>query len=188
MKRVCVFAGSNTGCRTEYVAAAEALGQTLVHRGIDLVYGGAGCGLMGVLADAVVAAGGHVTGVIPEALVAKEVAHQNLSDLRTVSSMHARKALMTDLADGFIALPGGWGTMEEFFEVLTWGQLGIHQKPCGLLNTEGYFDRLLAFIDHGVDQQFVRTENRSMLLVSSAPDGLLDLFDRYVPVTIGKWM
>ena len=145
-------------------------------------------GLMGGVADAVIAAGGHVTGVIPDALVAKEVAHKGLSELRVVASMHARKALMVDLADGFIAMPGGWGTLEEFFEVLTWGQLGLHQKPCGLLNVRGFFDGLLSFIDHGIDECFVRRENRSMVLVSRSPSALLDLFDEYVPITVEKWI
>lgn len=143
---------------------------------------------MGALADAVLSAGGHVTGVMPEALVAKEVAHAGLSDLRVVASMHERKSLMADLADGFIALPGGWGTLEEFFEVLTWAQLGLHQKPCGLLNVRGFFDGLLSFIDHSIDERFVRHENRSMILVSSSPDALLELFDGYVPPAVEKWI
>jgi uncharacterized protein (TIGR00730 family) len=152
------------------------------------VYGGARIGLMGALADAVLAARGHVTGVIPEALVPKEVAHDGLSDLRVVRSMHTRKAVMADLADGFIALPGGWGTLEEFFEVLTWAQLGLHQKPCGLLNVRGFFDRLLSFIDHSIDERFVRHENRSMVIVSSSPAALLELFDQYVPPVVEKWI
>ena len=188
MKRICVFAGSNSGLQTEYRAAAQELGRVLARQEVGLVYGGARVGLMGALADAVLAARGHVTGVIPEALVAKEVAHDGLSDLRVVASMHARKAVMADLADGFIALPGGWGTLEEFFEVLTWAQLGLHQKPCGLLNVRGYFDGLLAFIDHSIDERFVRRENRSMVLVSSSPGTLLELFDRYVPPVVEKWI
>jgi uncharacterized protein (TIGR00730 family) len=143
---------------------------------------------MGALADAVLAAGGHVTGVIPEALVAKEVAHAGLSDLRVVASMHERKAVMADLADGFIALPGGWGTLEEFFEVLTWGQLGLHRKPCGLLNVRGYFDGLLAFIDHSINERFVRRDNRALVLVGDAPDALLDRFEQYVPPAVEKWI
>jgi hypothetical protein len=143
---------------------------------------------MGALADAVLEASGHVTGVIPKALVAKEVAHTGLSDLRVVASMHERKAVMADLADGFIALPGGWGTLEEFFEVLTWGQLGLHQKPCGLLNVRGFFDGLLSFIDHSIDERFVRRENRSMVLVANSPDPLLDLLERYVPPVVEKWI
>ena len=186
MKRICVFAGSNSGLQTEYVAAAQELGRVLAGQEVGLVYGGARVGLMGALADAVLAARGHVTGVIPEALVAKEVAHNGLSELRVVASMHARKAVMADLADGFIALPGGWGTLEEFFEVLTWAQLGLHQKPCGLLNVRGFFDGLLSFIDHSINERFVRRENRSMVIVSSSPGTLLELFDRYVPTVVEK--
>jgi len=188
MKRICVFAGSNSGSRAEYRAAAQELGQAIVLRDLGLVYGGARVGLMGALADAVLAAGGHVTGVIPEALAAKEVAHDGLSDLRIVPSMHMRKAAMADLADGFIALPGGWGTLEEFFEVLTWAQLGLHAKPCGLLNVQGFFYRLLSFLDHSIDERFVRRENRSMLIASSSPGDLLDRFERYAPPVVEKWI
>ena len=186
MKRICVFTGSSTGSRAEYLAAARAMGDALVRRQIGLVYGGARIGLMGALADAVLAARGHVTGVIPKALVAREVAHAGLTDLRIVASMHERKALMADLADGFIALPGGWGTMEEFFEVLTWGQLGLHRKPCGLLNVGGFFDGLLSFIDHSIDEGFVRREHRPMVLVSESPDALLDRFGHYAPPDVEK--
>jgi uncharacterized protein (TIGR00730 family) len=185
---MCVFAGSNSGSRIEYLAAARELGHALVRRELGLVYGGARVGLMGAVANAVLAAGGHVTGVIPEALVAREVAHDGLSDLRVVASMHERKAMMADLATGFVALPGGWGTLEEFFEVLTWAQLGLHQKPCGLLNVLGFFDGLLSFIDHSIDERFVRRESRSMVLVSSSPDALLERFDRYVPLVVPKWI
>ena len=188
MKRICVFAGSSFGLHADYVAAAQELGHTLARQDVGLVYGGARIGLMGAMADAVLAARGHVTGVIPEALVAKEVAHDGLSDLRVVGSMHERKATMADLADGFIALPGGWGTLEEFFEVLTWAQLGLHQKPCGLLNVRGFFDGLLSFIDHSINERFVRRENRSMVIVSNSATGLLELFDRYVPPVLEKWI
>ena len=188
MRRLCVFAGSSSGSRIEYRAAAEDLGRALVSRQIDLVYGGGRVGLMGVLADAVLAAGGHVTGVIPTALAAKEVAHEGLSDLRLVSSMHERKAMMADLSDGFIALPGGWGTLEELFEVLTWAQLGLHQKPCGVLNVNGFFDGLLSFVDHTIDEAFVRPENRSMILVASSPDTLLDRLEHYDPLVVEKWL
>ena len=143
---------------------------------------------MGALADAALAAGGNVTGVIPEALVAKEVAHQGLTDLRVVASMHERKAMMADLANGFVALPGGWGTLEEFFEVLTWAQLGLHQKPCGLLNVRGFFDGLLSFVEHSIHERFVRRECQSMVIVSSSPDSLLDQFDQYVPLVVPKWI
>jgi len=188
VKRICVFAGSSSGSQEDYGAAARALGQALVRRQVGLVYGGARVGLMGALADAVLAGRGHVTGVIPEALVAKEVAHSGLPDLRVVASMHERKAVMADLADGFIALPGGWGTLEEFFEVLTWGQLGLHRKPCGLLNVRGYFDGLLAFIDHSINERFVKSDNRSLVLVAEDPEALLERFEHYVPPAIEKWI
>ena len=164
------------------------LGQAIAARGYELVYGGARVGLMGAVADAVLADGGHVIGVIPQALVDREVAHTGLPDLRVVSSMHERKALMADLSDGFIAMPGGWGTFEEFFEVLTWGQLGLHGKPCGLLNVDAYFDPLLAFLRHAFDEQFVRTEFERMLLVSASPETLLDSFASFEPLTVTKWI
>jgi uncharacterized protein (TIGR00730 family) len=186
MKRICVFAGSNLGALDEYRAVAQELGCTLAQREVGLIYGGARVGLMGVVADAVLAAGGHVTGIIPEALVAKEVAHAGLSELRVVKSMHDRKATMADLADGFIALPGGWGTLEEFFEVLTWAQLGLHQKPCGLLNVEGYFDRLLAFLGHAIDEGFLKREYGAMVPVSSSPGALLDMLAAYRAPAVEK--
>ena len=188
MKRICVFAGSNLGSHIEYLTAARALGDALVRHQVGLVYGGARLGLMGAVADMVLAARGHVTGVIPEALVAKEVAHTGLSDLRIVASMHERKAMMGELADAFIALPGGLGTLEEFFEVLTWAQLGLHRKPCGLLNVCGFFDGLLAFLEHSIDERFVRREHRTMVIVSSSPDSLLEQFDQYVPPVVPKWI
>ena len=186
--RLCVFAGSSDGAHPDYGAAAEALGSTLARRGIGLVYGGARVGLMGIVADAALAAHGEVIGVIPERLIAKEIAHQGLTDLRVVSSMHERKALMADLSDGFIALPGGWGTIEELFEVLTWGQLGLHGKPCGLLNVHGYFDRLLAFVDHAVDEGFVRREYRRMITVGESAPDLLDRFAAYESPVVEKWI
>jgi len=188
MKRVCVFAGSSAGSQPEYRGTAEELGRVLAMRQMGLVYGGARVGLMGVVADAVLASRGQVTGVIPEALIAKEVAHNGLSDLRIVGSMHERKAVMADLADAFIALPGGWGTVEEFFEILTWGQLGLHQKPCGLLNARGYFDGLLSFVGHSIEEGFVRREYRSMISVTDSPDELLDLLAAYKPPLIEKWI
>lgn len=188
IKRVCVFAGSNEGVRAGYGAAARELGRVLAARSVGLVYGGARVGLMGVLADAVLAAGGTVTGVMPSMLVAKEVAHNGLTELRVVSSMHERKALMSDLSDGFIALPGGWGTWEEFFEVLTWGQLGLHQKPCGLLNVDGYFDRLLSFVEHSIDEGFVRREHNTMIAVSASAVALLDKLATYQPPVVKKWI
>ncbi len=188
MKRICVFAGSSAGYRPIYRTIAEELGRALAVREVGLVYGGARVGLMGVLADTVLASRGHVTGVIPAALVAKEVAHTGLSDLRVVTSMHERKAMMSDLADGFIALPGGWGTLDEFFEILTWGQLGLHQKPCGLLNVQGYFDRLLSFVAHSIEEGFVRREYGSMISVSSSADALLDMLASYEPPRVEKWI
>jgi uncharacterized protein (TIGR00730 family) len=188
MKSICVFAGSSVGRRDEYRTVARELAQALAERDIALVYGGARVGLMGVVADAVLAARGHVTGIIPGALVAKEVAHAGLSELRVVSSMHERKAMMAELADGFIALPGGWGTLEEFFEMLTWAQLGLHQKPCGLLNIQGYFDRLLSFISHTIDEGFVRREHGAMVSVASAPGALLDMLAAYQAPAVEKWL
>ena len=188
MKRICVFAGSNSGARPDYRAAALELGRELAQRHFGLVYGGARVGLMGALADTVLAAGGEVIGVIPAALVSKEIAHEGLSELRVVHSMHERKAMMADLADGFVALPGGWGTLEEFFEVLTWGQLGLHRKPCGLLNVDGYFDRLLSFLEHTIDEGFVRRDHGSMIAMSDSPGTLLDMLGEYVPPTTQKWI
>lgn len=188
MKNVCVFAGSSAGSRPEYRQHATELGRGLAARGIGLVYGGTRVGLMGAVADAVLAAGGRVTGVIPAALVSKEIAHIGLTDLRVVASMHERKATMADLSDAFIALPGGWGTWEEFFEVLTWGQLGLHRKPCGLLNVHGYFDPLLAFVKHSFDEGFVKREYGAMISVSDSPEGLLDRLARYDAPSIEKWI
>jgi len=187
MRRVCVFAGSSRGARPEYEGAALELGRVLAARRVGLVYGGARVGLMGIVADAVLAAGGEVTGVIPEALVAREIAHDGLTDLRIVSSMHERKTTMADLAEGFVALPGGWGTWEELFEMVTWAQLGLHRKPCGLLNARGYFDPLLAFISHAVEEGFVRHEHAGMLAVSAAAAPLLDLLAARVPPVVEKW-
>jgi uncharacterized protein (TIGR00730 family) len=188
MTRICVFAGSSAGSRPAYRDAAEQLGRALVARGLGLVYGGARVGLMGVLADTVLHAGGEAIGVIPEALVAKEVAHDRLTELRVVSSMHERKAMMADLSDAFIAMPGGWGTWEECFEILTWSQLGLHQKPCGLLNANGYFDRLLAFVTHAVDEGFVRQEHAAMMAVADRSDVLLDRLATYTPPNVEKWI
>jgi uncharacterized protein (TIGR00730 family) len=188
MKRVCVFAGSSAGSRDEYQDAARALGRTLAERGIGLVYGGARVGLMGIIADATLTAGGQAIGVIPAALVAREIAHEGLTELRIVSSMHERKALMADLSDAFIAVPGGWGTLEEFFEVLTWAQLGLHRKPCGLLNVLGYFDGLLSFLEHAVGERFLRREYASMIAVAASPAELLDRLGSYAPPAVEKWI
>lgn len=179
MQRVCVFCGSSPGARPIYVQAARQLGRTLARQGLTLIYGGARVGTMGQLAQAALEAGGHVIGVIPHALVQMEVAHTELPDLRVVGSMHERKALMADLADAFVALPGGLGTIEEFFEVLCWSQLGLHTKPCGLLNVDGYYDRLTAFLDHSVQEQFVQAAHRDLVLIEQDPDVLLNGFQRY---------
>jgi len=165
---------------------AERLGEMLVKKRIGLVYGGGDVGLMGVIAHVVVERGGEVIGVIPKALADKEVAYTALADLRVVDSMHERKALMAELSDAFIALPGGLGTLEEFFEVLTWAQLGIHTKPCGILNVGGYYDHLLTFLDRAVHQQFITSEHRSMVLVDDDPEGLLRKFEHYTPPKIDK--
>lgn len=188
MKHICVFAGSSPGGRPRYRAAAEGLGRALAGRGIGVVFGGGRVGLMGALADATLGAGGRIIGVIPGALEAKELGHTGLTELRVVKSMHERKAMMADLSDGFIALPGGWGTLDELFEILTWGQLGLHVKPCGLLNVDGYFDRLLAFMQHAIDERFVRPENGSMLAVATEPDALLDAMSAYTPLPVEKWI
>ena len=188
MRRVCVFTGSSAGARHEYQHAAQALGRTLAARGIGLVYGGARVGLMGIVADACLAAGGDAIGVIPQALVAKEIAHTGLTELRVVSSMHERKALMADLSDAFVALPGGWGTFEELCEVVTWAQLGLHRKPCGVLNVLGYFDGLLAFAAHAVEEGFVRREHRELLMVADDAAALLDRFAAYQPAAVEKWL
>jgi uncharacterized protein (TIGR00730 family) len=189
LKSICVFAGSSPGTRPEYLAAARELGRALAQRGIGAVYGGGCVGLMGALADAVLAAKGEITGVIPESLLAREVAHHGLSKLHVVQSMHERKALMAELSDGFVALPGGWGTLDEFFEVLTWAQLGLHRKPCGLINVGGYFDGLLAFLDHAIDERFVRAENGALVMVATSVDGILDQFGRYkAPLLTEKWI
>lgn len=186
MKRICVFCGSSPGARPEYVEAARRLGHTLASKGIGLVYGGAKVGTMGQIASAALEAGGEVIGVISEQLVEKEVAFTGLADLQVVSSMHERKARMVELSDGFIALPGGLGTFEEFFEALTWAQLGIHHKPCGLLNVCGYYDKLIAFLDHVIEQQFVKSEYRAMVLVDEDPERLLEKFAAYQPPKVDK--
>lgn len=188
MKRVCIFCGSHTGSRPVYIAAAHEMGVALVQRGIDLVYGGGHVGLMGILADTVLKHGGRVIGIMPQHLFDKEIAHNGLTELRVVGSMHERKALMATLADAFIALPGGYGTFEEFCEILTWGQLGLHHKPCGLLNVEGFYDPLLALFDHAVSEGFVREIYRTMVLVDTDPTQLLNRFEAYQPPAIPKWM
>jgi uncharacterized protein (TIGR00730 family) len=173
MKRIAVYCGSSAGRRPEYAAAARELGALLAREKIELVYGGGMVGLMGIVADAVLNEGGHVIGVIPEKLVLKEVVHEKLPDLRVVKTMHERKALMAELADGFIALPGGYGTFEEFFEVLTWAQLGWHRKPVGLLDVAGYYHHLQAFLDQSQSEGFIRPQNRSLVLVEPTAAALL---------------
>lgn len=188
MRAICVFCGSNPGRRPEYLAATADLGRLLAARGIRIVYGGAHVGIMGALADAALAAGGEVTGVIPQHLVAAEVAHDGLTSLHVVDSMHERKALMAELADAFIALPGGLGTLEEFAEVTTWSQLGLHVKPSGLLNVLGYFDRLLSFLDHAEAERFLRPEHRGLVIAESDPAVLLAALDRWQPAGAAKWI
>jgi len=188
MKSVCVYCGSSPGKSARYREAARELGHEMVARGLDLVYGGAGIGVMGAVADAVLERGGAVTGVIPYSLSTKEVAHDGLTELIVVSSMHERKAKMADLADAFVALPGGWGTCEEIFEMLTWAQLGFHEKPCGLLNVAGYYDSLFAFLEHAVVERFVREEYRPMMIMEDDPAALLDRFALYRAPQVRKWL
>ncbi len=188
IKRVCVFCGSSSGARPAYASAAVALAQSLVARGITIVYGGGNVGLMGILADTARAAGGEVIGVIPRGLVAKEVAHTELPDLRVVESMHERKALMAELSDAFIAMPGGYGTFEEFCEILTWTQLGLQRKPCGILNVEGYYDHLLHMFDHAVAEQFVKPVHREMFIADAAPEALLEHLLAYQVPVVDKWL
>ncbi|MDE3154973.1 MAG: TIGR00730 family Rossman fold protein [Acidobacteriota bacterium] len=188
MKRVCVFCGSSMGVRPEYRHAAVDLGATCAGRGIEIVYGGGNVGLMGELADAALAQGGRVVGVIPASLVAREVGHDRLTELRVVRSMHERKAAMADLADGFIALPGGFGTLEEFCEILTWAQLGFHRKPCGLLNVAGYFDPLLDLFDRAVAEGFVGEPQRQMVLVERTIDELLARMGAYRSPVREPWL
>lgn len=188
IRRLAIFCGSNPGVRPDYVEAARSLGRLLAQRGIGIVYGGSSVGLMAALADAMMDELGDVIGVIPRMLVEREVANKALTDLRIVESMHERKALMAKLADGFVALPGGIGTLEEFFETWTWAQLGMHSKPCGLLNVEGYFDPLLTFLDHAASEKFVRDVHRSMVVVERDPTALLARFESYEPPRVVKWL
>jgi uncharacterized protein (TIGR00730 family) len=189
MKRLCVFCGSRPGDAAGYTDAARRLGEILAERRIDAVYGGGHVGLMGVLADAVLRRGGEVIGVIPQALMDRELAHRGLSDLRVVATMHQRKAVMADLADGFVALPGGFGTGDELFEMLTWAQLGLHAKPVGLLNVNGFFDALLAWLDHIVGEGFLRPVHRRLLLEAREPEDLLTLLIQHRPTqVVSKWI
>ena len=186
MRRICVFCGSVYGSQVKYIHAANELGVILAKEKISLVYGGGKVGLMGEVAKAVLDAGGEVIGVISKDLVKKEVAFTELADLRIVNSLHERKALMAELSDGFIALPGGLGTFEEFFEILAWAQLGIHKKPCGLLNVESYFTKLLVFLDHAVEQRFVEQEHRNMIVINNNPVQLIKKFKEYKPPQTDK--
>ena len=188
MKRIAVYCGSSKGVRPEYETAARELGALLAHAKIELVYGGGCVGLMGVVADAVLKHGGHVIGVIPEKLVIKEVVHEKLPDLRVVKTMHERKALMAGLADGFIALPGGFGTCEEFFEVLTWSQLGWHKKPFGLLDIAGFYKSLLEFLDHTCNEGFIRPPHRELVLVADEPEKMLQKMREFKPSSEMKWV
>jgi uncharacterized protein (TIGR00730 family) len=189
LKRICVFCGSSLGARPAYKETAERLGELLAERGIGVVFGGGCIGLMGAVADAALRKGGEVIGVIPESLVRREIAHKGVSKLHVVETMHQRKALMADLSDAFIALPGGYGTLEELLEAITWSQLGIQQKPCGLLNIEKYWDGLLAALDHAVDEQFVRPENAQLVLVAQSPNRMLERLQEWTPPGhIEKWL
>ena len=186
MKRLCVFCGSSFGVNPAYVKAAKDLGNAIAKRNICLVYGGARVGLMGEIASTVIKAKGEVIGVIPKDLVDKEEAHTGLSDLRIVKSMHERKALMAKLSDGFIALPGGFGTIEEIFEVITWAQLSFHDKPCGFLNINVYYDHLIKFLDHSLKENFIIPEHRAMIIIDNYVESLLDKFLNYEPPKIDK--
>jgi uncharacterized protein (TIGR00730 family) len=187
IKNVCVYCGSNSGDRDEYQNIATELAAELVERKLGLVYGGSSTGIMGMLADAMLEAGGQVRGIMPRALVHKEIAHGGLTELRVTGSMHERKALMADMADGFIALPGGFGTLEEIVEILTWAQLQLHEKPCGLVNVASYYDHFLKFVDHVEAEGFLDSQHRKMLLVADNPSELLDKFESYRAPKVEKW-
>ncbi|MET1411104.1 TIGR00730 family Rossman fold protein [Roseibium sp. HPY-6] len=188
MKSICVFCGSSFGSRESYKEAARSTGRVIAENGYRLVYGGAKVGLMGTVADAALEAGGDVIGVLPKSLQEKEIGHEGLNELHLVGSMHERKAMMADLSDGFIALPGGVGTLEEIFEVWTWGQLGYHEKPCGFLNVGGYYDHLIAFLDHQTEEAFTKPVMRSMVQISESAQGLIDQFKSYEPPSTPKWI
>ena len=188
METVCIFCGSRTGASPSYVEAAKSMGEVLGRRGIRVVYGGGQVGLMGAVADAALNEGGEVIGVIPEALVAKEIAHAGLTRLHVVGSMHERKKLMADLSDAFITLPGGYGTLEEFSEVLSWAQLSIHEKPCALLDVDGYWEPLISLLDRAVAEGFVNPAHRFLVLEEQDPEALLDLMFRYTPPETKKWI
>ncbi|WP_297834904.1 TIGR00730 family Rossman fold protein [uncultured Roseibium sp.] len=188
MKSICVFCGSSYGALEAYADIARETGRVIAEQGYTLVYGGAKVGLMGTVADAALEAGGKVIGVLPRSLQDKEIGHEGLSELHLVDSMHERKAMMADLSDAFIALPGGVGTLEEIFEVWTWGQLGYHKKPCGFLNAEGYYDHLIAFLDHQTDQGFTKQVMRDMAQIASSPLDMIRQFENYTPPSAPKWI
>jgi uncharacterized protein (TIGR00730 family) len=188
MPRLCVFCASTPGLRPEYAAATRAFGRLLAERGYGLVYGGGNVGLMGVVADAVLAAGGEVIGVIPHALMAREIGHTGVTTMHVVDSMHERKALMAGLADAFVALPGGVGTFEELFEAITWTQLGLHAKPCGLLNVDGFYDHLLRFLDHAWAEGFIKPETRAIVKASADPIELVDLLNAAEMPAVPRWI
>jgi uncharacterized protein (TIGR00730 family) len=188
LRRLCVFCGSSLGIQTAYAQVADDMGRLLAERGIELVYGGGNVGLMGRVADACLSKGGRVIGVMPRALVEKEIAHRGLTELHVVESMHERKALMADLADAFVALPGGYGTWEEFCEVLSWSQLGFQRKACALLNVSGYYDPLLDMADRAVHEGFLRDAHRELLLADTDPDRLLDRLTSYTVPIVDKWI
>lgn len=188
MRTVCVFCGSSEGAREDYAAAARGLGRAMAGRGLKLVFGGGQVGLMGVVANAVMEAGGEAVGVMPKALLEKEIGHQRLTDLHVVGTMHERKALMAELSDAFVALPGGYGTFEEFLEVLTWAQLSLHEKPCGLLNVSGFYEPLISLFDRAVSEGFVRADHRSLALLEENPEKMLDLLENHNPPATEKWV
>ena len=188
IKNICVYCGSSPGKNPAYLHAAKSLASAMCERDIGLVYGGAAIGVMGAIANAVLEGGGEAIGVIPKSLAVKEVAHNNLTELHVVASMHERKAMMAEFADGFIALPGGWGTLEEIFEILTWAQLGFHDKPCALLNIEGYYDNLFRFLENSFEQEFVNPLYRPMLIEAHESGALLDQFATYRAPKVRKWM
>jgi uncharacterized protein (TIGR00730 family) len=188
LRRVCVFCGSNPGVRPEYPEAARAMAAALIAHGIGLVYGGGATGLMGVVADGVLAGGGEVIGVIPRHMTHREITHSGVTDLRVVDSMHERKALMYDLSDGFVALPGGLGTLEELFEITTWSQLGLHVKPSGILDVAGFYDLLVEFLDHVTNEGFVKPEHRKLVMVEEQPDALLAALRAFEPPPLPRWL
>jgi uncharacterized protein (TIGR00730 family) len=187
LKKICVFCGSNSGTSSVYAAAAQKLGQLIAARGLTLVYGGASVGLMGIIANAALAGGGQVIGVIPRGVIPKEIAHPGLTELRTVASMHERKALMEQLSDAFVAMPGGYGTFDEFFEILTWAQLGLHRKPCGIYNINGFYDGLLAMLDHSMEEGFLKPQHRRLIVAGDNPEALLTHLEEFESSQTAKW-